>query len=105
MFYSETLQRLFAHGSGIAIMTASGSSMPLIAKNSSVLSSIAESDPLAFIDRKHLVQYLLPYHSEAMRFFPGRHLVRIAPDRINFSVVHHEAVSDAHAPSSDSYSC
>ena len=36
---------LFAHGSGIMIMTASGSSIPLITRNSSVLSSIAESDP------------------------------------------------------------
>ncbi len=33
------------HGSGIVIIIASGSSIPLITKNSSVLSSIAESEP------------------------------------------------------------
>ena len=39
----------FSHGSGIVIMTASGSGMPFIVRNSSVLSSIAESDPEAFM--------------------------------------------------------
>ncbi len=37
--------RLFAHGSGIIIITASGSSIPLITRNSNVLSSMAESEP------------------------------------------------------------
>ena len=36
---------MFAHGSGIVIMTASGRSIPLMVRNSSVLSSIAESEP------------------------------------------------------------
>ena len=36
---------LWFQGSGIAIITASGSSIPLITRNSSVLSSIAESEP------------------------------------------------------------
>ena len=43
---------LFAHGSGIIIITASGSSIPLITRNSSALSSIAESDPAALITGK-----------------------------------------------------
>ena len=37
-----------AHGSGMVIITARGRSMPLITRNSSVLSSMAESDPSAF---------------------------------------------------------
>ena len=41
--------RLFTHGSGIAIITASGSSMPLITMNSSALSSMAESEPEVLI--------------------------------------------------------
>ena len=36
---------MFFHGSGIIIMTASGSGIPFITRNSSVLSSIAESEP------------------------------------------------------------
>ena len=36
---------LCRHGSGIVTITASGSSMPFITRNSSVLSSMAESDP------------------------------------------------------------
>ena len=35
----------FSHGSGIVIMTALGSGIPLIIRNSNVLSSIAESEP------------------------------------------------------------
>ena len=41
--------RLFAHGSGIEIITASGSSIPFITMNSNVLSSIAESEPVLSI--------------------------------------------------------
>ena len=40
---------LFSHGSGMVIITACGSSIPLITKNSNVLSSIAESEPLALM--------------------------------------------------------
>ena len=46
---------LWFHGSGMAIITASGSSMPLITRNSSVLSSIAESDPEVLTTGRTLV--------------------------------------------------
>ena len=39
---------LLSQGSGIVIITARGRSMPLITRNSSVLSSMAESEPEAF---------------------------------------------------------
>ncbi len=39
----------FAHGSGMAIITAKGRSIPLITKNSKVLSSMAESEPVLLI--------------------------------------------------------
>ena len=39
------MKLLFFHGSGIAIIMARGRSIPFIYRNSSVLSSIAESDP------------------------------------------------------------
>ena len=37
--------RLLLHGSGMVTITARGRSMPLITRNSRVLSSMAESDP------------------------------------------------------------
>ena len=37
--------RLFSHGSGMEIITARGSSIPLITINSNALSSMAESEP------------------------------------------------------------
>ena len=45
---------IFAHGSGMVIIIASGSSIPFITRNSIVLSSIAESDPCALITGKIL---------------------------------------------------
>ena len=39
---------LWFHGSGMSTVIASGSSMPLITRNSSVLSSMAESEPAVF---------------------------------------------------------
>ena len=43
-------------------------------------------------DRKDLVAYLTSIYSDSMRLFPGQHLVRIASDGIDFTVVHDEAV-------------
>ena len=45
-FFSCAIAPLLIQGSGIVIITASGSGMPFITKNSSVLSNIAESEPL-----------------------------------------------------------
>ena len=47
---------LWLQGSGMATITASGSSMPLMTRNSRVLSSMAESEPSAWITGSTLVK-------------------------------------------------
>ena len=47
---------LWLQGSGMATITARGSSMPLMTKNSRVLSSMAESEPSAWITGSTLVK-------------------------------------------------
>ena len=82
---------MLSQGSGMVIMTASGRSMPLMTRNSRVLSSMAESEPAALTTGRTLFRSFfrwLGLHG----LLPGQHLVRIAPDGIDLAVVYDETV-------------
>ena len=70
----------------MVIITASGSSTPFMTRNSSVLSSMAESEPSPLITG-NTFSPLLAHKGAGHGLFPGQHPVGIAPDGVDLAVV------------------